>query len=400
MNYNRMFDLLFSEAITEDVKLAVVEKVRGKINEEVIESSPLTVLLSTLVYEEEVTEEALNDIIDIVFEGMTEDEIERVLEEFKRDTVVDIMEWDPAPVGLRGVEREAAKQQAKQNQPKAIDKLKSAAGKVKTWAGNVAQKAAAGIKAGVEKAKQAANQPTGLDKLKQMRSEMIDRAVKMGTGAKSAEPKAEQLKMNFNKPAAEEPKVEPKAPKAEVKQPKPVKPAKAPKAAKPKVKPEPQQEAPKAEVKQPKPVKPAAKKTAPKKPSVKKAKSAVAQAVAAAEEPKKEVVPVKRGRKKITANEALEEVVAIIKSTNISESTMEEIIEMISNKKAAEKAVEREYNRFTKAVAALNRIEELKAKTGSSPVSKETYDEMMKKAEACGNKYEQVKTLSDKKFNK
>ena len=392
MNYNRLFDLLFSEVITEDVKLSVVEKVRGNINEGVAESSPLTVLLSTLVYEEEVTEGALNDIIDIVFEGMSEDEIERVLEEFKRDTVIAIMEWDPAPVGLKGVEREAAKQ----NQPKAIDRLKSAVGKVKNWAGNVAQKAAAGIKAGVEKAKQAVNQPTGLDKLKQVRSEMIDHAVKMGTGTKPASDKSIEKP---EPPKAEAPKTEPTAAKASK-----AKKTAAPKAAK-KVAPQPEPEAPKAEVNQPKVSKvasgkQAAKKVAAKKSLVKNAKSAVAQAVAAAEEPKKEVVPVKRGRKKVSANEALKEALKLIESTSISESSLMEITEMISNKRAAKKAVEREYKKFEKAMNSLNKAEEVKAKTGVSPVSPEQHDQMVKQAEELGNKYERVKASAERKFGK
>ena len=73
---------------------------------------------------------------------------------------------------------------------------------------------------------------------------------------------------------------------------------------------------------------------------------------------------------------------------------------MISNKKAAKKAVEREYGRFKQAADQLNRVEEVKAKTGISPVSPEQHNQMIKKAEEAGTKYEQVKASSERKFGK
>jgi hypothetical protein len=73
---------------------------------------------------------------------------------------------------------------------------------------------------------------------------------------------------------------------------------------------------------------------------------------------------------------------------------------MISNKKAAKKAVEREYERFKQAADQLNRVEEIKAKTRVSPVSPEQHDQMIKKAEEAGNKYEQVKASAERKFGK
>lgn len=367
MNYNILFETLYSYSITEDVKASIIERVKDRIGEELNESlnngSHYVAFINTLL-ESNISDEALDEVLDMTFGGLNEEVIDGITEEFKRTAVIRALnEWDPAPVGLRGVEREAAKQQAKQNQPKAIDRLKSAVGKVKNWAGKAVQKVGSGIKSGVEKAKQAVNQPTGLDKLKQVRSEMIDHAVKMGTGPKPAEqPKPEQLKMDFNK-SAEDPK-------------------------------------PSAEVKQPESTK-TVRKTNRKKPSVKKAKNAVAQAVVAAEKPQ-EAIPVRRrGRpKKVTANEALEEALKLIKSTSISESSLMEITEMISNKRAAKKAVEREYKKFEKAMNSLNKTEEVKAKTGVSPVSPEQHDQMVKQAEELGNKYERVKASAERKFGK
>ena len=351
MNYNKMFDLLFSESITEDVKASVIEKVRGSINEGVEEISPCTAFLSTLVYESNISEESLNDIIDIIVGGMSEEEIEKIAEEFERAAVTVVLEWGPAPVGLTGVRKAAEQKQPPQ--PTAKDRLKSAVGKVKAWAGNVASKV-----------KSAVNQPTGFDKMKQARAERIQKAVEMGTGPK-AEKTQEALKPA---PVKEEPKEE--------------------------VKEEPKKEEPvskKVARKTTSKTKSAAKKAASK---AKSAGKKVAKIIKDAETPK-EKVTAKRGRKK--ANEALEDAITLIAATNISGSSLVEIVEMISNKKVAEKAVEKEYQEFTKAANALNKAEEMSAKTGV-PVDPEVKEKLAKQAEEKGERYEHVKALADKKF--
>lgn len=91
---------------------------------------------------------------------------------------------------------------------------------------------------------------------------------------------------------------------------------------------------------------------------------------------------------------------ALMKNTNISEGVMEEIVEMISNKKAAEKAVERDYQNFSKQLDAINKIERQKVLTGSSSISPEQEQAMMDKAEKAGSRYERFKALYDKKYNK
>lgn len=91
---------------------------------------------------------------------------------------------------------------------------------------------------------------------------------------------------------------------------------------------------------------------------------------------------------------------ALMKNTNISESVMEEIVEMISNKKAAEKAVERDYQNFAKNLDALNDLERQKLLTGSYPVSATKKQEMVQNAEKSGSRYERFKALYDKKYNK
>lgn len=367
-----LFEMLYSYTIAEDVKSSIVERVKDRIgdelNEDLNNGSHYVAFINTLL-ESDISDMALDETLDLAFSGLSEEAIDEITEEFKKAAVIRaINEWDPAPVGLTGVRR-AAEKASEPKAPSAMDRLKSAVGKVKGWAKTGAEK----VKAGFEKAKSAINQPTGLDKLKQMRADMVKHAVEMGTSPKVEQPKAEA------KPEA--PRQE--APKAQAKAKTTSKPkATAPKASK--------VEQPKAE---------ALKQEAPKAKTTRKAKTTslknAAKEVIANAEQAKEKVPVKRGRKK-----ALQEAIELISSTSISESSLVEIIEMISNKKAAKKAVEREYGRFKQAADQLNRVEEVKAKTGVSPVSLEQHDQMIKKAEEAGNKYEQVKASSERKFGK
>jgi hypothetical protein len=183
MNYNMLFETLYSYTITEDVKSSIVERVKDRIgdelNEDLNNGSHYVAFINTLL-ESDISDIALDETLELAFGGLSEEAIDKITEEFKKVAVIRaINEWDPAPVGLTGVRR-AAEKTSEPKAPSAMDRLKSAVGKVKGWA-----------KAGVEKAKSAMNQPTGIDKLKQMRASMVKNAVDMGTGPKSEEPKAE-----------------------------------------------------------------------------------------------------------------------------------------------------------------------------------------------------------------
>ena len=321
-----------------------------------------------------------------------------------------------------------------------MDRLKSAVGKVKGWAKTGAEK----VKAGVEKVKSAMNQPTGIDRLKQMRSEMVKHAVEMGTGPKvekteapkpvvQPEVKAEDSKPEQSKVEGEHKEKQPiegvrrlvqaqkavedaqkkaetkdtnkKATKASQTSTKAKKVTTKPKSEHLKL----EVEAPKVENKEkdnqttkPEVSKKTSKTTSKKtskttrKAKTSSLKKAAKKVIVDAEQPK-ELVSVKRGRSKKT-NEALEEAIKLLTYTNISEEALVEIVEMISNKRAAKKAVERDYEKFKKAVDSLNDVEVMKARTGYSPVSQEEHDKMVKKAEDLGSHYERFKSLSDKKF--
>lgn len=421
-----LFETLYSYTIIEDVKSSIVERVKDRIGDELNESlsngSHYVAFINTLL-ESNISDEALDETLELAFGGLSEEAIDEITEEFKRVAAIKVInEWDPAPVGLAGVRREAAKQQEKASQPKAMDRLKSAVGKVKGWAKAGAEK----VKAGVEKAKSTINQPTGIDKLKQMRADMVKHAVEMGTGPKVEKTEAPKPVVKSEAPKANVKTAAPKTsdvakavkaaeePKNKVeKEPDKVKtPAKAKKATAA-VEPKSKQlkldvEKPKVEAKktkagakgkttktdEPEPPKVEASKNT-RKAKTTSLKNAAKKVIADAEQPKEKVLVKKGGKKK-----ALEEALELIKSTSISESSLMEIVEMISNKKAAKKAVEREYGKFKKAVDSLNDVELIKAKTGVSPVSDEQHEQMLKKAEELGDKYEQVKASSERKFGK
>ena len=381
--YNKLFDVLYSFEVSEDVKSLIVENLQTQLNEELHEDSYNVKFIKTLL-DTDISEEALFETLEIAYNSLNEAEIEDLTEEFMVSLVeAYINEFkfygDPRPIGLTGVKKAnepKPEEQPKEQKPSAMDKLKSAVGKVKSWVDKVRE----------------INKPftlTGIDKLKAKKDAIIKNSAEMGT-VKAPEDKAKAtLKPKATKPKATKPKAT-KQNKTKVNKVEP----------KAEVKPEVKPEQPKLEVEEPKkPVTASKTKTsstkAPKKTPTKKVDS-VAKKVAKAVNPKKKKTTAKKGRKPKNTNEAIADVFCVLANTNISESAIEEIVEMISNKKAAKKAVEKEYKEFSKAVDALNKAEVLASK--GVVVDPEVHDKLTKKAEKQGERYEHFKALADAKF--
>ena len=380
LDYNKLFDVAYSDTLPEAVKASifenVLESIGAKLNESLqTEDSCYVSLLNTLI-NTNITEACFNDVINTAFASLSEAEIEAITEEFIKSAVDNYIQegfGTPRPIGLTGMRKELNKQnEPKAQKSSALDKLKSAAGKVKSWVDKVRE----------------VNKPStiaGINKLQAEKDARIKKAVEMGTG-----PKAEPAKASTEAPKAEvkaeEPKVEKtEAPKAEKKTTKKTtKKTKELKVEEPKV------ETPTAEKK-------TTKKTT-KKTSTKKADS-VAKSVASAATPKSskkkttKKKAVKVTRKPRSTNEAIADMLCVLANTNISEAAVEEIVEMISNKKVAQKAIEKEEKGFADAANALNKAVEMSAKTGL-PIN----PELVKKAEEQGERYEHFKALADKKF--
>lgn len=396
--YNDLFDVLYSFEISEDTKSLIIENLQDQINEEVKEASPYIQYINTLI-KTDITNEALDEVLSMTFGSLSEAEIDEITEEFIKSAVISYIAeagfkfyGDPRPIGLTGLNKEVAKREAQANQPKkpsAMDRLKSAVGKVKSWA---------------DKIRQDNDNPIGLSRLQAEKEARINKAVKMGTGPETSEaPKAVKNPAS-KKPANRVPKAikEPVNNVATAAAEKPVK------VTTNTSKKEVASGKAKTSTRKPK-VTAASGKSASTKNSTKSKLNAAAQAQAeqieAPKSPKKSPKSSSKGKelvkvskKKQNKNEAFDELINLLNGTTISETLLKEITEMKSNKEAARAAVERDYKDFTKAVDALNKVEETKARTGLSPVSPEQHDKMLKKAEEKGARYERFKSLADKKF--
>ena len=415
LNYNKLFDVAYSNTLPEEVKSSILDNVLEGIGAELNESlqeedSHYVVLIDTLV-NSTISEASLNDTLDMIFSNLSEEVINEVSDAYinraaknalkqRQATVKKQQDYGNRPIGLKGVERQAKEidrakhaeqmtafkqpnkpaQQAKpqapsQPKPSAMDRLKSAVGKVKSW---------------VDKARNDNNKPVGLSQLRQEKEERIKKAVEMGTGPKVEKKEAPK--------AAETTTTE--APKAEKK-------TTAKKTTTAKKIAQAQKEAEKVE--QPKEEVATTAKTPKKSTTATKKKTttttkknldATTKKVAAKVTTDKKKATTKTAKKAVkkSANEALAEFIFLMADTDVSESTMGEVVEMLSNAKLAKQAVERDYKEFSKAADALNKVEETKALTGASPVTPEQHKKMIENAAKKGERYERFKALADKKF--
>lgn len=435
LNYNKLFDVAYSNTLPEEVKASILDNVLEGIGAELNESlqeedSHYVVLINTLV-NSTISEASLNDTLDMIFSNLSEEVINEVSDAYinraaknalkqRRATVKKQQDYGNRPIGLKGVERQAKEigrakhaeqmttfkqpnkpaQQAKpqapsQPKPSAMDRLKSAVGKVKSW---------------VDKVHNGNNKPTGLSQLRQEKEERIKKAVEMGTGpkvekkeaSKAAEtttteaPKTEKKTTAKKSSKGEQLKLGVEVPKAKKKTTTTAKKiAQAQKEAE-------KVEQPKEEVattaKTPKKSTTATKKKTTT--TTKKNLDATTKKVAAKVTTDKKKATTRTAKKAVkkSSNEALAEFICLMADTDVSESTMGEVVEMLSNAKLAKQAVERDYKEFSKAADALNKVEETKALTGASPVTTEQHKKMIENAAKKGERYERFKALADKKF--
>ena len=287
-NYKALFDVCYSPNISEAVKEQMLEAVQFPISEscEVLpELVPCLEFLDNMAYSN-LSKDTVNDIIDRVFEGVNEEDLDEVWEAYLKLKVYDYVQEGAAPIGLAGIERENKRREeaAKRRDDlkkagfyavsKAKEGIKAAVGKVKDWYNRMSDGSA----------------PVGIAKM---------------TGYKAQnKPALEQPKPEIKK---EEPKV--KAPKLE--QPKKVETPKVKQTKSRTKKEEPRLEQPKPEVKK-EPVKEIAAdiktKEEPKKKATKKEGGInLAKKVKAAHEKKAEEV-------KPQPVEAVKEIAADIKA--------------------------------------------------------------------------------------
>ena len=113
IDYNKVFDVAYSNTLSEDVKISVLSKVLDKVGEELNESlneqSSHCVEFINRIMDTSLSEDTVNSLLDYTFGELSEEEIDEITEEFKefhaKQALTTLHEWDPAPVGLKGVER-------------------------------------------------------------------------------------------------------------------------------------------------------------------------------------------------------------------------------------------------------------------------------------------------------
>ena len=448
--YNKLFDVLYSDRLTEDVKLLVLEKLDLDLNEGADELSPYVSYINTLI-NTNITSEALEEVLDMTFSGLSEEEIDKITEEFIRASVEAYIAEAAAPIGLVGVRKEAARREAaavnkpkadrpiglagvrkaaaqaedpkpapKNNEfkgPSAMDRLKSAATKVK----NFASKATSKVKEVAGKAKEAAGKAkdwatknlkpkTHVEKLQQQKDDRVKKAVEMGTGSKD-EPETKQLKMDFNASADNTPAPEKKD---ENKRTVTLSRGKNRRLAIQKLK-------DKVEGKQAEEVstppenknteatsstavdsgKPANNKKrgrSTRKTTIAKLRDSAKNAATGG---KKNTNGGKKntsgGKKK--ANEALAEVICLLADTNISESILEFVIDTVNegkvfNEQNRVKVVEKKKGAYEEALKKLDQAVEKGARTHTDQVT----PAMVDRAEHAGLSYETAKANTEHKY--
>ena len=448
--YNKLFNLLYSDRITEDVKLLILEKIDLNLSESNEEVSPYVEYINTLI-KTDISSEALEEVLDMTFSGLSEEEIDAITEEFIKASVEAYISEASAPIGLVGVRKEAARREAtamnkpkaerpiglagirkaatqaeapkpapKNNEfkgPSAMDRLKSAATKVK----NFASKATSKVKEVAGKAKDWAAKnlkpKTHAEKLQQQKDDRVKKAVEMGTGSKD-EPEAKQLKMDFNKPADNTPAPEKKD---ENKRTVTLSRGKNRRLALQKLKDKvggkqaEEVSAPpenkNTEVTSPTAVdseKPASNKKrggSTRKTTVAKLRDSAKNAATGENKKTNGGKKSTSGGKKKTnsgkkkTNEALADIICLLADTNISEATLEFIINAINegkifNEQNRVKVVEKKKSAYENALNKLDQAVEKEARTHTNQVT----PSMVNKVEHAGLSYETAKANTEHKY--
>lgn len=228
--YIDLFNLAYSTTISESVKDEIISQINLPVTESALEF-PEDIYESIVFLDKMacsgISEGVVNEIIDKVFEGCSEEYLEEVYEAYIRAKALAYVCEDAAPIGLAGIKRENARREEAQKRAEEKRQARAEAiGKFKEGAKRAGQEVLGKIKGAVGKVKNwyktNYDRPIGLARINNFKAQN-----------KPIEAPKPEVKAETPKP---EPKVE--APKAEVK-------VKTPK-------PEPKVETPKSEVKEPK----------------------------------------------------------------------------------------------------------------------------------------------------
>lgn len=194
VNYSELFNFLYSTRIPESLKDEVLNIIELPIQESIELPSYMhecVSFLDSLAYSN-MSEELINELIDNVFEGCSEEFMEEVLEAYIQIKACEYITEEAAPVGLAGIAKEnKAREEAAKRAKARREAVGKAVDSFKSKAAEVGSKAKEGVKAAVGKVKDwykaNYNRPVGLAKINNFKAQ--------------------------NKPAIEQPKSEPSKPK-------------------------------------------------------------------------------------------------------------------------------------------------------------------------------------------
>ena len=152
VDFNKLFDVLYSDTVPFSVKESILENVSESISEEELnasiseaeENSYYIDILNSLAYSN-MSEATVNEIIDEVFGNVAESDIEEATYNFIKENCLRIIMTGEIPivegstdyVGLSKIDRDEKEGNTeKAKKPSALDKLKGAVNKVKAAAKN------------------------------------------------------------------------------------------------------------------------------------------------------------------------------------------------------------------------------------------------------------------------
>lgn len=179
VNYNELFNFLYSTRIPESLKDEVLNTIELPIQESIELPSYIhecVNFLDTLAYSN-MSEELTNELIDSVFEGCSEEFMEEVLEAYIQIKACEYITEGAAPVGLTGIAKEnKAREEASKRAKARREAVGKAVDTFKSKAAEVGSKAKEGVKAAVGKVKDwykktTQDRPIGLAKINNFKAQ-------------------------------------------------------------------------------------------------------------------------------------------------------------------------------------------------------------------------------------
>ena len=204
--YIDLFNLAYSTTISESLKDEIINQIEFPITESALELPEgiyeSILFLDNMAYSE-MSEAVVNELIDRIFEGCSEEYLEEVYEAYIRAKALAYICEDAAPIGLAGIKRENARREEAQKRAEEKREARAEAiGKFKEGAKKAGQEVLGKIKGAVNKVKDwyktNYDRPVGLARINNFKAQ--NKPVEEPKVEIKEEPKAEAPKPEEKKP--------------------------------------------------------------------------------------------------------------------------------------------------------------------------------------------------------